>query len=443
MFAFLDIKPFTFNPPLFLALLFLGFVVGGGLLLKLPIALEHPISWIDAFFVATSAATVTGLSPADPGTTFTYFGKTVIMVLIQVGGLGVMSFAVLFVILLGRKVSIRQRQLMQEALNQPSIGGVIRLVFWLFAFSLMIECFAAAVLAFRMVPLFGWGKGLFYSIFHAVSAFNNAGFALFPDNLIRFVGDPVINLTITLLIISGGFGFTVLADLFTRRRFRKLSLHSRIMIVGTVIVNVFAIFAIYLIEYHNPATLGALSGGDKIWAAYFQGITPRTAGFNTIDYGGMTTAGLLLTIFLMFIGAGSTSTGGGIKLTTFIVILAEVAAFLKGKKEVEIARRTISGRVIARAMAIVTVSMLLMMISLFLLSLTEKAPFIDIVFEAFSAFGTVGLTVGLTSHLSIFGKLIIMCLMFFGKVGPLTLAFSFSKRTLANIRYPDEDILTG
>lgn len=436
-------RPLTLNPQLLLVLVFLGFVLVGGLLLKLPIATEKPISWIDAFFIAVSASTVTGLAPVDPGTTFSTFGETVIMLLIQVGGLGVMTFAVFFVILLGRKISIRQRQLMQEALNQPSIGGVIRLVLWLLGISIAIEAIAACFLAFRMVPEFGWGTGLFYSVFHAVSAFNNAGFALFPNNLIGFVGDPLVNLTITMLIMTGGIGFTVLADLFSGHRFKKMSLHSRTMIAGTIAVNVFAIAAILLLEWRNPETLGALSFTDKLWAGYFQGITPRTAGFNTIDYGGMTTAGILLTVFLMFVGAGSTSTGGGIKLTTFIVLLADVLSFLKGQKEVEMGRRTIERHVIARATAIVLLSLLLIGVALFLLSLSEQASLEQILFEVVSAFGTVGLTMGLTADLSAFGKLVIMCVMFFGKLGPLTIAFSLSRRSHAPIRYPNEDVLTG
>jgi trk system potassium uptake protein TrkH len=441
--AQLDIRPFTFNPPLLLVLIFFTFVVIGGCLLKLPMATVHSISWIDAFFISTSAATVTGLAPIDPGTSFTVFGETVIMLLIQVGGLGVMSFAVFFVILLGRKISIRQRQLMQEALNQPSFGGVIRLVIWLLVFSVTIECVAALLLSIRMVPEFGWGKGLFYSIFHAVSAFNNAGFALFSDNLIRYVGDPVINLTISGLIITGGLGFTVLAELLSERKFRKMSLHSRMMIIGTIALNVIAITGILLLEWHNAQTLGKLPLGEKLWAGYFQGITPRTAGFNTIDYSGMTTPGILLTIFLMFVGAGSTSTGGGIKLTTFIVLLAEIFSFLKRKPEVEIGKRTIGRHIVARALTIVLISLILVFVSVFILSITEQTSLERILFEVVSAFGTVGLSMGLTSHLTVYGKLVIVFVMFFGKIGPLTMAFSFSKRTKAKIRYPDEDIFTG
>ncbi|MCQ2010387.1 TrkH family potassium uptake protein [Sporolactobacillus sp. STSJ-5] len=441
--AQLDIRPITFNPPLLLVLIFLAFVIVGCFMLKLPIATTHSISWIDAFFISTSAATVTGLAPIDPSTTFTMFGKTVIMLLIQIGGLGIMSFAVFFVILLGGKVSIRQRQLMQEALNQPSFGGVIRLVVWLLVFSVTIECVAALLISTRLVPEFGWSRGLFYSVFHAVSAFNNAGFALFPDNLIRYVGDPVINLTISGLIVTGGLGFTVLAELLSERKFRKMSLHSRMMITGTIVLNVIAIAGILLIEWHNARTLGKLPLGEKLWAGYFQGITPRTAGFNTIDYSAMATPGILLTVFLMFVGAGSTSTGGGIKLTTFIVLAAEMISFIKGRPEVEVGKRTIGRHIVARALTIALTSLILVFVSVFTLSITEQASLERILFEVVSAFGTVGLSMGLTAHLTVCGKLVIMCVMFLGKIGPLTIAFSFLKRMKANIRYPDEDIFIG
>ncbi|RYM05495.1 Ktr system potassium transporter B [Sporolactobacillus sp. THM7-7] len=438
-----DIKPFTFNPPLLLALLLFFLIILGTLLLKLPFSTERPISWTDAFFFSTSASTVTGLAPFDMNETFTLFGEIVLMVLIQVGGIGVMSFAVFFIILLGKRISMKQRQLMQEALNQPSIGGVIRLVLWLFGFSISIELVGCVFLAARFVPEFGWIKGLYYSLFHAISAFNQAGFTMFPDSLGSYVGDPIINLTITLLITLGGIGFSVLADLWSSRRFSDLALHSKVMLVGTLIIDTVAISAIFLIECSNPHTLGPLPLGDKILAAWFQGISPRTAGFSTVDTGELSHATLLLSMALMFIGGGSTSTSGGIKLSTFILIVAEVIAFLKGKKEVVLMKRTISQQIIARAMAITFISVFVVFLALLLLSLTEDLPFLDLTHEVVSAFGTAGASTGVTSHLTDFGKFVIICVMFFGKIGPLTLAFSFARRSPANIRYPDGEIYTG
>lgn len=436
-------RPVKLTPPQFLALMFLVLVLVGGVLLKLPVASVKHVSWIDAFFTAISAATVTGLVSVDPGSTYTLFGEIVILFLIQVGGLGIMSFAVLVVIMLGKRIGIKQRLVMQEALNQPSIGGVIRLVRNLLVFSLIIEAIAVFFLSLRWVPDLGWGKGIYYSIFHTIAAYNNAGFGLWPDNLTRYVGDPTVNLVITFLIILGGIGFTVLVDLWYSRSGRNLSLHSKIMILSTVIVNIVSILLIYTFEYNNPHTLGPLSQADKIWAAYFQGISPRTAGFNTIDIAGMEQDSLFFTIILMFIGAGSTSTGGGIKLTTFIVIIFAVLTFLRGKEETTIMKRTIRNAVIFRALAIASLSMMLVFGGAMLLSMTEKVPFLEILFEVVSAFGTVGLTMGLTFELTFIGKIIIMCIMFLGKIGPLTLAFSLAKPNKTNIRYPDGDIFTG
>lgn len=436
-------EPIQLNPPQILALLFLVLVLAGALLLKLPIASEKGVSWIDAFFTAVSAATVTGLVTVDPGSTFTLFGEIVILFLIQVGGLGIMSFAVLVVLMLGKRIGIKQRLIMQEALNQPSIGGVIRLVRNLLIFSLSIEAIAVILLSFRWVPDLGWGKGIYYSIFHTVAAYNNAGFGLWPDNLVRYVGDPTVNLVITLLIITGGIGFTVLVDLWYSKKWKDLSLHSRIMIWSTLFVNVVSILVFYAFEYNNPHTLGHLSLGEKIWAAYFQGISPRTAGFNTIDIAGMRQDSLLFMIMLMFIGAGSASTGGGIKLTTFIVIIFAVLTFLRGKNEVTVLKRTIRTGIILRALAIATISMLLVFTGVMLLAMTEKAPFLTILFEVVSAFGTVGLTMGFTFKLTLIGKIIIICVMFLGKIGPLTLAFSIARPDKSNIRYPDGDLFTG
>lgn len=436
-------KPLKLNPPQLLAIMFLFLVVVGGVLLKLPIATEKGISWLDAFFLSTSAATVTGLAPIDPGSTFTLFGEIVLMVLIQVGGLGIMTFAVLVVIVLGKKIGMKQRMLMQEALNQPSLGGVIRLARNLLLFSLFMECIGVILLAIDWVPKMGWAKGLYYSLFHTIAAFNNAGFALWPDNLSRFVGDPIVNVTITLLIIVGGLGFTVVFDVLYQRRWRKLSLHTKLMLVMTLIVNVLAIVAIFLFEHNNPKTLGSLPFREQLWAAYFQGITPRTAGFNTIDIGSLEQPTAMLMIFLMFVGAGSTSTGGGIKLTTFAVIVFAVVSFLKGKEETVIWQRTIRHTIILRALAIASMSMLFIFLVTMILTLTEDAPFLVLLFEVVSAFGTVGLSMNMTPHLSAVGKMLIIGVMLFGKLGPLTLVYSIAKPKKTNIRYPNGDILTG
>ncbi|MBO1510912.1 TrkH family potassium uptake protein [Metabacillus bambusae] len=436
-------KVIKLNPSQLLVLVFVVSIIVGTILLKLPFSTHHSIKWVDALFIATSAMTVTGLATVDPGSTFTTLGQFIIALLIQIGGLGIMSFAVLIFIMLGKKIGIKERLLMQHALNQTSVGGVIKLVKYLFIFSFTIEMMAMVFLAFRWIPQFGFSKGLFYSFFHSISAFNNAGFALWPDNLMQYVGDPLINIVISTLFIIGGIGFTVLVDIWHKRSFKKFSLHTKLMLVGTLVINVIAMLFIFCVEYSNPNTLGELSIGKKLWAAYFQAVSPRTAGFNTIDIGSLDETTIFIIIILMFIGAGSGSTGGGIKLTTALVIGLATISFLRGKSEIVISRRTINSGYILKALSITMVSIVFVIIATVMINLTEKAPFIDLMFEVVSAFGTVGLSTGVTAELTPIGKQIIIFIMFVGKLGPLTLMFSLAKPSKEKIRYPQEDILTG
>lgn len=437
------LKKIHMSPPQVLSITFLAAILIGAILLYLPISTTAPISFLDALFTATSATTVTGLAVLSTGDDFTLFGQTVIMALMQIGGLGLMTFAVLIVMLLGKKIGLKGRILIQQSFNQYSLGGMIRLVRIILVFTFAIEALAAAFLAIRWVPEYGWGFGLFTSAFHAVSAFNNAGFSLWNDSLSAYVGDPAINIIITLLFITGGIGFTVLYDMWSAKEFRQLSLHSKIMLSGTLAVNLFAMLFLFASEYGNMETLGSLPLGDKLWASYFQAVTPRTAGFNSIDIGSMETGSIVLISLLMFIGAGSASTGSGIKLTTFLVIILVTASYLNGKKEAVIFNRAIPSHLLERSLAIVFISMTAVFLGILILSYTENAPFEWIVFEAFSAFGTVGLSMGLTGELSVFGKIVIMVLMFVGRVGPVTLAFALARQHRESIRHPKGDIFTG
>nr|WP_276578988.1 TrkH family potassium uptake protein [Bacillus paralicheniformis] len=426
-----------------LVLVFLFFIILGTLLLKTPAATSKPIGWIDTLFTSTSAMTVTGLAVVDTGTDYTLFGQLMILVLIQVGGLGIMSFAVLIFIMLGKKIGLKERLLIQQSLNQTSLGGIIKLIKSLFIYSFAIEMLAMLILAVKWVPEYGFARGVYYSLFHAVSAFNNAGFSIWPDSLMQYEGDPLVNLVISFLFIIGGIGFTVLSDLWHKRSFKKLSLHSKLMIYGTFIINLSAMIFIFLLEYQNQKTLGMLPPAEKLWGAYFQAVTPRTAGFNTTDIGSLHESTITLLLLLMFVGAGSASTGGGIKLTTFLVILLSVITFLKGKKHISIAKKTLKDQLIIRSLAISTISVLLILAAVFILNMTEPKPFLAILFEVVSAFGTVGLSMGITADLSPIGKMLIVFIMFLGKLGPLTLAFSLARPEKENIRYSSEDILTG
>lgn len=431
------------SPPQILALGLLALIFVGTLLLKLPIATEKPINWVEALFTTVSAATVTGLWVVDTETTFTRFGEVILLFLIQVGGLGIMTFAVLIFLMLGKKIGVRQRLLIQDALNQTSFGGLVLLAKNVLYFALAIQAITFLLLSVRWIPAMGWGKGAYYSLFHAITAFNNAGFALWSDSLTRFAADPVINVSITFAIISGGIGFTVLVNLRYARSFRDLSLHTKLMLSGTMIVNGLAFLLFLMLEYDNPQTLGQLSFSGKIWAAYFQAITPRTAGFNTVSIGELRDATLFLLMVLMFIGAGSTSTGGGIKLSTFIALFLSIATVLKGKQESVLFKRTIDDYLLLKAFAVTTVAFGVVLTATFFITIIETEPFIQIAFEVFSAFGTVGLSTGITGHLSSASLFILMIVMFIGKIGPLTLVFSLAKPEFKKIRYPKGKLFIG
>ncbi|MGH2318707.1 TrkH family potassium uptake protein [Planococcus sp. SE5232] len=436
-------KRITISPPLVISGSFLFLILVGTLLLKLPFATARPISWTDALFTATSATTVTGLSVFDPGTVLTGFGEVVLLVLIQCGGIGLMTFAVAILILFRKKVGLQNRIYLQESLTQNTIGGIVRLVKLILTFALTVEAVAAVLLTIYWIPEFGFKDALNYSVFHVISAFNNAGFSLFPDNLMSFAGDPLVNVLISSLFIIGGIGFTVVMDITQKKSFHRWALHTKLMISGTLILNVVAMLVIFALEYGNPGTLGNLSLHDKLLASYFSAVTPRTAGFNTLNYGEFEDPTLLFTMLLMFIGGGSASTASGIKLTTFIVVILATISFLRSRREPEIFGRSIRIETVIRSLAITTISVLLVVFFLFLLTVTEKIPFLPLAFEVVSAFGTVGLSMGITADLSDLGEILLSLVMFTGRIGPLTLFFILMKPRKENYRYPYDAVFTG
>ncbi|MDM5153938.1 TrkH family potassium uptake protein [Bacillus sp. DX1.1] len=431
------------SPPRVLSLSFITLAVTGTCLLKLPLATTTPISWLDALFTTVSAFTVTGLGVVDTGKVFTLFGQLVILTLIQVGGLGIMSFAILIAIMLGRKIGLQNRLLLQQALNQTNIGGVIRLAKSLFLFSFTIECIATMLLSFEWIPKYGVFRGLYYSFFHSISAFNNAGFSIWSDNLMSHSHSILVNFVISSLIILGGIGFTVVVDIKRKRNFKSLTLHSKLMLSSTLIVNIVATILIFIFEFHNPLSMKGFTPFEEGLAAYFQAISTRTAGFNTVDIAQLTEPSLLLMMLLMFIGAGSASTGGGIKLTTFLIMLLGVLKFLQEQDDIVVFKKSIKDELIVKSLAITVISILFIFFAILILSITEQVPLSMSAFEVFSAFGTVGLSMGLTPKLTVIGKITIIFMMFFGKMGPLTLAFSFARKKRKKIKYPNEDILTG
>jgi len=430
-------------PPAILAALYAVLIVTGAALLKLPIATPAPITWSDAIFTAASAVTVTGLVVIDTGSQLTMFGQAVVMVLIQLGGLGLMTFAVLVLSMLGLPVSMSQRIFLREDLNQTSINDLMVLVRGILKVVLACEAVGVVLLSIVFVPEFGWGMGLWQALFHTISAFNNAGFALFPDSLSRWVGNPIINLTVPALFIFGGLGFIVVTELYAKRTWHGFSLHTKLMVAGTLALIVWSVLAFAVMEWTNPRTLGGLDWDDRLWASWFQGVTTRTAGFNTVDIGGIHDSTAMMFMSLMVIGGGSTSTAGGIKVTTFIVLLLATIAFFKRRQQLHVFGRSLGSDEVMKVLALTMVSILTVFMAIFLITISHDGDFLDLAFEVTSAFGTVGLSRGATGELDGFGRAVIVAVMFIGRVGPLTLGFFLATRTKPRIGYPPSKVYLG
>ncbi len=430
-------------PPAILAALYAVLIVTGAALLKLPIATPAPITWSDAIFTAASAVTVTGLVVIDTGSDLSMFGQGVVMVLIQLGGLGLMTFAVLVLSMLGLPVSMSQRIFLREDLNQTSISDLLVLVQGILKVVLACEAVGVALLSIVFVPEFGWGMGLWQALFHTISAFNNAGFALFPDSLSGWVGNPIINLTVPALFIFGGLGFVVVTELYAKRTWRGFSLHTKLMVVGTLALIVWSVLAFAVLEWTNPLTLGGLDWDERLWASWFQGVTTRTAGFNTVDIGGIHDSTAMMFMSLMVIGGGSTSTAGGIKVTTFIVLLLATLAFFKRRQQLHVFGRSLGADEVMKVLALTMVSILTVFMAIFLITISHDGDFLDLAFEVTSAFGTVGLSRGATGELDNFGRSVIIAVMFIGRVGPLTLGFFLATRSKPRVGYPSSKVYLG
>lgn len=431
-------------PPLVLMVVYALLIAAGAVLLMLPAASTQPVDWSQAIFTAVSAVTVTGLVLVDTGTAFTVFGQVVILMLIQLGGLGIMTFAVLILAMLGQSVGLTGRVFLRDELSQTSLAHLLWLVWVIFRVVIVCELLGAAALATVFVPEFGWREGLWQALFHAVSAFNNAGFGLFPDSLSRWATHPVMNLVVPVLILIGGLGFSVIADVYRQRRWQGFSLHTRLMLAGTLVIVPLSIALVAVLEWTNPATLGQFTGtADRLMAAWFQAVTPRTAGFNTVEISGLRDATSVLFLGLMFVGAGSTSTAGGIKLTTLIVLLLAVLAFVRRRSELAVFGRTLAHAQVMKLWVLSLLALLLVAMGVFVITLSNQSDFLDLLFEAVSAFGTVGLSRGLTAELDLSGQITLMVLMFVGRVGPLALGLFLATRSVPRVRYPAGQVYIG
>lgn len=437
---------YNLTPAQILVAGYFAVILTGTILLSLPMATTAAgsLGIIDSLFTATSATCVTGLIVVNTSSAFTVFGQVVIMVLIQIGGLGIMSMSTLMAFLIGKKISLKERLVIQQDLNQFGISGLVRLIQYVLGFTLIIEGAGAIFMFTKLIHEYKLVNAIYYSIFHAVSAFNNAGFDLFGNSLAGFTGSIIMNFSVMILIILGGIGFGVLTESTNDKRFGKSSLQSKIVVVMTLILLVVGFLVLLALEFNNPETMGNLPFGEKILSAMFLSVTPRTAGFNTLPTDALHSSSLFFIIILMFIGASPGSTGGGIKTTTFGIMVITMWNKIIGKKDIEIYNRRIDEEDVLKAMAITLLAIALVILITIILTITESKPFIDILFETVSAFGTVGLSTGVTPTLSTVGRVLITLTMFAGRVGPLTLAVAFAERERKGIyHYPKEKIMVG
>lgn len=435
------------NVPLFLGMSFLVVILIGATLLSLPIASVdgNSVGFVNSFFTASSATAVTGLVVANTATQWTMFGKVVIITLIQIGGLGTITLFSIATVLLGRKISLQQRLLVKEQLNITSMSGIVKWVIYVTKITFLIEFTGALLLSFSLIPKYGFITGVWYSIFHAISAFCNAGFDLFGDSIVSYSGDIYINMIICGLVIMGGLGFLVYMDIYNSRNFRNLKMHSKVVISVSALLLIIGTVATLLIEYNNSLSIGDFGFGHKVLASFFQSTVTRTAGFNSIDIGQVHDATAIIYILLMFIGGSPASTAGGLKTTTFAVMIFSTIGMVRGEHDIVIFNRKIDKEVILRALAITIVCISLVITVTMAVAIIEhdRFEFLDILFESVSAFGTVGMSRGITPHLSDISKIILGFTMFIGRVGPTTIAVGLMKTKPSSIKYASGKILVG
>lgn len=434
---------FSASPPIVLGGGFLLLIFIGTVLLALPIATTRPIGLFSAFFMAASAVTVTGLTVVDPSTSFTWFGQVVLALLVQIGGLGFVTLAVVSMLALGKRISLQQQAVALEAFNQTSVSKIRQTAFTVFKLTAVIEGIAMLMLFIWWIPELGIARALYEAIFHSIMAFNNAGFTLRPTQGALSDIDPFIIMLTTALITLGGVGFTVLNDVRHKWRWTPLTPYTRIIVFAALVLNLGGFALIWMLEASNPLTLGGLSPSQQAFAAWMQSVTTRTAGFTSIDVSHLTDSSTLLVMLLMFIGGGSLSTASGIKIGTAVVLFAAAYSYIRQRSDIVVLKRSISADTVQKALAILLLASGLVFIGVFLLSLLENRPLIDLAFEVLSAFTTTGLTRGLTSELSTASQALLVVLMFIGRLGPLTLVYNLSTQRRSRVRYPEAPFQVG
>ncbi len=430
---------------------FIATILLGTALLMLPYATTGGISLVDALFTATSAVCVTGLTVRDTLADFTAFGKVVILLLIQVGGLGYMSMATLLALIIGRKIGLSERILIKESLNIATFEGIVRFMKGMLAFVFLAEGAGALILSVRFSSEMPLKEAVFQGVFHSVSAFNNAGFSLFQDSLMRFRGDVTVNITVMSLIVLGGIGFLVVDDLYgwVKKRHKKLMLHTLIVLVSTGLLITAGALLFYFNERRYLFARSGFGGLETVLASVFASVTARTAGFNTIDYSVLQPATIFLTIILMLIGASPGSTGGGIKTTTFTVVIMNLWCTIKGRKDTVMFKRRVPEALISRSFVVLAIAVIFINIITLVIIDIEHTGFQKTMFEVVSAFGTVGLSTGdggtrsFCATFSVPSKIIVIFTMFAGRLGPLTLFMALLGQKEERIRYPEGRIMVG
>lgn len=438
------------NPYLVFLYGFAVIILVGTILLTLPISSNDgkSVGFINALFTATSATCVTGLVVVNTASHWTVFGKVVIILLIQIGGLGVMSMTALISFFIGKKISLKTRLLIMEERNVDELQGVVRLTKNILLFTFGVELIGAILFSFVFIKDYGVGRGIAYSVFHAISSFCNAGFDIIGNSMVNYVDNPIITLAACGLIVTGGIGYYVFWDIYASKRFKMLTLHSKLVLIITGILLLGGTVLMFLLEHDNPGTMGNLSLSGKINASIFQAVNPRTAGYNSVPLENLRMSTVAISVVLMFIGGSPASTAGGIKTTTIGVLIISFYNLVRGKEDVEIYGRRITTETTIRASAILILSMILITACSIILSITEENTgydFLEIVYETVSAFSTVGLTRGITPLLSNAGKIILSMMMYIGRVGPMTVAYAFLRRQkyIGNYTYPEGKIIIG
>ena len=425
---------------------FIIVILLGTFLLNLNIASSNgkSVGIENAIFTATSATCVTGLIVVNTARKWSFFGKLVIIILIQIGGLGTMSLFSAFFLFLKKRIGLRHRMIIKESLNLSSYTGVVRFVKSIIIFSLSIEVIGAMILAIRFVPMFG-SRGIWLSIFHSISAYCNAGFDLFGNSMESFYNDPLVLLTISTLVIVGGLGFVVFSDLYKSKNFKNLTLHSKLSLTISLALLISGTVVFIVLEDSNANSIRDFSTGETILTAFFQSTVARTAGFNSINLASIHHSTAFMLMLLMFVGANPASTGGGIKTTTFGILVLSTLSILRGENRFRAYKRSIKIEIIYRSIAILMLSLGIIAVSSFLISGIEheRFAFIDVMFEVFSAFGTVGTSRGITADLSLFSHIVLIIIMIFGRVGPFTVAYAISNHKKNKIQYANGQVIVG